>query len=208
MKTEIEIENWKRKELYSFFKDFEEPLFGVCVDVDCTKAYDTAKANHKSFFLSYLHKALIAANSIEAFKYRIENQRVFLYDKIHASTTILKPDSTFDFADIAYHEDYALFEQEAQEVIDRTSKSERLCSNVRFGEQVIHFSAVPWIHFTSLSHARKYATKCSCPKISFGKISNVNGRKLMPLSIHGHHALMDGITIGQYIDLFQAQLDK
>lgn len=208
MKTEIEIENWNRKELYAFFKDFEEPLFGVCVDVDCTKAYDVAMANRKSFFLSYLHKALIAVNSIEAFKYRIEDQRVFLYEKIHASTTILKPDNTFGFADIAYNEDYAVFEQEAKEVIDRTSKSKELCSNVRFGEDVVHFSAVPWIHFTSLSHARKYAIKCSCPKISFGKISNLNGRKLMPLSIHGHHALVDGITLGAYIDLFQTQLDQ
>jgi chloramphenicol O-acetyltransferase type A len=30
---------------------------------------------------------------------------------------------------------------------------------------VIHFSAIPWLDFTSLSHARSYTFPDSCPKI-------------------------------------------
>lgn len=207
MKTKIEIENWNRNKLYSFFKDFEEPMFGVCVNVDCTKVFYASKENKRSLFLAYLHKSLIAVNSIQAFKYRIEDEEVFVYDKIHASTTILKPDNTFGFADIEYTEDYVVFEKEAKEIINSVHNSKELHSN-KFGQAVIHYSAVPWVHFTSMSHARKYSIKCSCPKISFGKILNVNERIIMPVSIHGHHALMDGITIGEYIDLFQTKLDN
>jgi chloramphenicol O-acetyltransferase type A len=73
---------------------------------------------------------------------------------------------------------------------------------------VIHFSSLPWIKFTSISHARSFSFPDSCPKISFGKISEVNGVKVMPVSIHVHHALMDGIHVGQFIEGFQKQLDK
>jgi chloramphenicol O-acetyltransferase type A len=62
---------------------------------------------------------------------------------------------------------------------------------------------VPWIRFTSLSHARAFSFPDSIPKISFGKMVEEGGRQSMPMSIHVHHALMDGFHVGQYIDLFE-----
>ena len=53
MKTEIDISNWKREAHYHFFKDFEEPFFGININVDCTKAYEISKAYGYSFFLYY-----------------------------------------------------------------------------------------------------------------------------------------------------------
>jgi chloramphenicol O-acetyltransferase type A len=48
-------------------------------------------------------------------------------------------------------------------------------------DNVIHFSAIPWLDFTSLSHARSYTFPDSCPKISFGKMKiNENGKKPCP----------------------------
>ncbi|MDN3724202.1 CatA-like O-acetyltransferase [Aequorivita sp. SDUM287046] len=72
----------------------------------------------------------------------------------------------------------------------------------------IHFSAIPWIDFTSISHARSFSHPDSCPKISFGKMTETNGRKSMPISIHGHHALMDGYHVGQFIDQFQKLMSE
>jgi chloramphenicol O-acetyltransferase type A len=39
-------------------------------------------------------------------------------------------------------------------------------------------------------------------------MTEVNGRKQMPVSIHVHHALMDGFHVGQYIDLYQQLLSE
>jgi chloramphenicol O-acetyltransferase type A len=47
----------------------------------------------------------------------------------------------------------------------------------------------------------------SCPKISFGKMTNHNGKRTMPVSIHVHHALVDGLHLGQYIDCLQGLLN-
>lgn len=207
MKKEIDISNWNRKEHYNFFKDFEEPFCGINVNVDCTKAYEISKANKHSFFLYYLHKSLIAVNRVEPFKYRIEEDKVFLYDKVHASTTVLRPDNTFGFADIEFNSNYNEFQKNANNIFNTVKKENDLRLS-QYGEATIHYSATPWLHFTSVTHARKYSRKDSCPKITFGKIQEINHQKIMPISIFFHHGLMDGFHIGEYIDLFQKLLNE
>lgn len=53
MKQLIDVNSWIRKEHYHFFKDFDEPFFGITTKVDCTIAYKKAKDLGVSFFLYY-----------------------------------------------------------------------------------------------------------------------------------------------------------
>lgn len=203
----LDIEKWSRKDHFLFFSKFEEPFFGVTVMVDCTKAYQNAKSNGSSFFLYYLHAALQAANSIEPFRYRIKDGNVLIYEKINASPTINRENGTFGFSYMDYHEDFTDFEQSAKLEIESVKNSTGL-NPAGSGENVIHFSSIPWINFTSISHARSFSFPDSCPKISFGKINDRIGVKTMPVSIHVHHALMDGFHVSQFIDEFQKLLDR
>ena len=75
------------------------------------------------------------------------------------------------------------------------------------GQDIIRYSVLPWLNFTSLSHAMDAAKADSAPRITFGKITDVNGRCTMPVSIHVHHALADGLHVAQFLDLFQQHLD-
>ncbi|MEH6408107.1 MAG: CatA-like O-acetyltransferase, partial [Leeuwenhoekiella sp.] len=109
MKTILDLSTWARKEHFHFFRKFEEPFFGITAKVDCTEAYASAKNNEDSFFLSYLHKALVAANNVEPFKYRISDDEVYIYDEIHGSPTINRPDGTFGFSYIKYLPDFKKF---------------------------------------------------------------------------------------------------
>ncbi len=207
MKTKINQDNWLRKEQYRFFSGFDEPFFGVTVRTDVTKAYLVSRQEGRSFFLYYLYRALKAANEIDHFRYRIIENEVYLYSRTHASTTVDRPDGTFGFAYIKYDESEQLFCKKAAEEIDKTRKLRNLETAVS-GENYLHFSALPWLDFTSLSHARSFKFNDSSPKISFGRMTDHNGIKTMPVSIHGHHALMDGIHIGQFIRRFQELLDE
>ena len=71
MKQKLNLDTWNRKEHFLFFKQMEEPFFGITTTIDCTNAYDKAKELNISFFTYYLHKTLVAANAIENFRYRI-----------------------------------------------------------------------------------------------------------------------------------------
>jgi chloramphenicol O-acetyltransferase type A len=207
MKRLIEIDNWSRKEHYLFFKGFTEPFFGVTVHIDVTQAYATCQQQGYSFFLYYLHKALVAANSIANFKYRIIDDVLYEFDEVHASPTINRENGSFGFGYFTYYPSFLEFAEHAKKEIERVRSTNTLLPSTG-ADNVLHCSSVPWLQFTSVSHARPFQVPDSCPKITFGKMFESDGRQLMPLAVHGHHALMDGWHVAQFIDTMQAELDK
>jgi len=206
IRHEIDLETWARRDHYRFFSRFEEPFFGVTVNLDCTLAYRYAAEQERSFFLYYLYRAFKAANRTEAFRCRIAEDKVFLYDKVHASPTINRSDGTFGFAYMDFNEDEEQFYADARQASEAVKNSTGLVPSVS-GQNVIHCSALPWLSFTSLSHARSFSFIDSCPKISFGKLSGEDGKKLMPVSVHVHHGLADGYHVGQFVETFQRLLN-
>jgi chloramphenicol O-acetyltransferase type A len=207
MKEKIDINTWIRKDHFEFFNTFEEPFFGVTVDVDCTSTYQEAKETGVSFFLLYLHKSLAAVNKVEEFRYRIINGEVWKYDSVNAATTINRPNGTFGFGYMDFDPNFDNFKNEALKEIENVQQSTGLIPSSS-GENVIHYSALPWLNFTSMSHARKFSYHDSCPKISFGKVRDENGRKVMGISIHVNHALMDGFHVSQFVDEYQSLLNQ
>lgn len=206
MRKAFDLENWSRKDHFNFFNSFDEPFYGVTVDIDCTIAYNKCKKEDKSFFLYYMHQALAAANAIENFKLRIEDDQIYLYDQINASAVINRPDNTFGFSYIDYFSDFDEFQLAAKIEIEQVRNSTGLNLNGN-NTNVIHISAMPWLKFTSLSHARSFSFKDSCPKFSFGKMTEENGKKTMPFSIHVNHALADGYHISLFVDDFQKRMN-
>ena len=206
MKQILDIDRWERKAHFDFFRQFEEPFFGLTVHLEMSTAMRFVKRQGYSLFLYYLHCSLKAANQIKEFRYRIEGDQVIVYDKINASPTINRPDGTFGFAYMEYFEAFEPFSAAATEEIERVQKSSGLVPALS-SENVIHFSSIPWIDFSSLSHARSFRHKDSIPKISFGKITGKDPDQKMPVSIHAHHGLMDGYHVSKFIELFQDYLN-
>lgn len=206
MRKKIDVNAWNRKDHYHFFKTFDEPFFGISANVDVTKAYHISKENNISFFIYYLFLTLKTVNKIEEFRYRIEDDELFCYDTIHASATIDKNDGSFGFSLIEFKEDFREFLLYTGKEIERVRKVEGL----EFYEQknLIYVTAIPWISFTSVSHARHFEFKDSIPRIAFGKLIKEQERIIMPTSVHAHHALMDGYHVGKFFELFQNLLNN
>ncbi|MEO6631291.1 MAG: chloramphenicol acetyltransferase [Mucilaginibacter sp.] len=208
MRQKFDTSTWARKAHFEFFRKFEDPVYGVCVTIDCTAAYKFAKEKGVSFYLYTLYNALTAANSLQPFKLRIEGGEAFIYDRIDAASTIGRANGTFGFSYIDYDSSFEKFIAAAKLEVERVQARNDLELVNR--NNIIRFSSLPWIDFTSLSHARMFAADkedCS-PSISFGKMTEKDGKRTMPMSIHVHHALVDGLHIGQYVDCFQALMNK
>ncbi|MTI21949.1 chloramphenicol acetyltransferase [Fulvivirga sp. RKSG066] len=200
-KTYLDIDAWNRRDHFHFFRGFSEPFYGIVVDIDCTLAHKFAKENGHSFYLYYLYNSLKAVNTVEPFKYRIEGDKVVIYERIDPAPTVGREDGTFGFSYFPFHPDFEVFCKEARKVTDKV-KAE---STLKPGDEqhVIYYSALPWLKFTSISHARDLERPDSVPKISFGKLYDDGDKKMMPMSVHVHHALLDGYHVSQYVDLFQ-----
>ena len=204
MKHLIDLASWNRREHFAFFSAFEEPFFGLVATVNCTRALAEAKQLGVPFFLYYLHAALHAVNRVEAFRYRIEDGQVYCYERIHASATIGRPDHTFGFSFIEHHYKLADFLLTANAEIAAVQASAGLRLNETTGRpDVIHFSALPWVRFTGLTHARSFTHPDSCPKISVGQTYAEGAATLLPVSINVHHGLADGHHVGQFLAAFQ-----
>lgn len=208
MHQKLDLETWNRREHFLFFKQMEEPFFGITATIDCTAAYANAKILDVPFFIYYLHKTAVAVNTIEPFRYRIVDNEVHIFDRIDVSATIMRKDNTFGFSLIQYAKDLDAFKAITQKEIDRVQRTSGLFSR-EFEPNLIHFSALPWIDFTALSHARSFTFPDSCPKISFGKMTIAeDGKRTMSISIHVHHGLMDGFHVGQFLSLFQELMSQ
>ena len=70
----------------------------------------------------------------------------------------------------------------------------------------MYFTALPWLHFTSFSHARRWGQEDAIPRFAFGRADADGARLWMPFSVEVHHALMDGVHVGRYVQDFEAAL--
>lgn len=207
MKHEIDLKTWKRREHFEVFKNFDEPLFGITVRVECSAAYKKAKQSGYPFSNYYLYLSLKTVNEIEEFRYRIEDDKVYCYDGVGAGPTIFREDETFGYGFFDYYEDIEKFMSQAKIEADRV-RAERGLKFTHAGEDIIHYSTLPWADFTAVNHARVLTAGRSIPKITFGKITREGDNMWLPVDIHANHALMDGFHVGKFVERFQELLKE
>jgi chloramphenicol O-acetyltransferase type A len=200
----IDLDKWERRELFALFDTFSEPFHGVCLRVDCTETFRFAKDHHFSVFLTLVHRSLVAAHQVENFMMRSLDGDIWRYLTIHGGSAVGRPNGTIGFGHYPFHPQLHEFIREASLEVKRVKASTEI---TRYsGQDLIRYSTLPWFDFTSISHARDLSEKDSAPRITFGKISDVNGRSIMPVSIHVHHGLVDGEHVAQFVELFEQKL--
>lgn len=203
----LEIETWNRRQHFEFFKGFDNPFFNVCARVNVTPLLDLVRAAESiSFFISYHFLSMRAANDVEPFRYRLRGDRVIVHDQIHAGTTLLLADESFTFVYFDYTKDFETFHTRARESLAIARAGKSRLDEREDEDDLIHHSVVPWVAFTSISHARNWGRADSVPKIAFGKYLAEGGRMMMPVSVEVHHALLDGLHVGRYFEKFEAYL--
>lgn len=202
----LDLENWNRKAQFHFFRNYDQPFFNICAQVDITACQQFTRDKGLSFFLTSLYLATRAANDIPEFRYRLRSEKVLVHEVIHAGSTVLRRDETFGFCYFEYQPDFPTFhESAAQQLTDFLEKNPALDPRDE-RDDLIHYSVLPWIAFTSISHARRFGTEDSVPKIVFGKYEESGGRIKMPVSVEAHHALMDGLHAGRFFETLQGYL--
>jgi chloramphenicol O-acetyltransferase type A len=206
MPTYIDLDTWPRREVFEFYRNFDKPFFNVCLRLDVTNLLNELRKHPgMGVALTYHYFALKVANEIEQFRYRLRDGRVLVHDVIHGGTTLMLPNETFTLLYFDYAETFAEFIGPAQRALAETKKDGGF--NPRHDDDArIHCTTLPWIAFTSFSHARNSRRDDSVPKISFGKFIRENERTLMPFSVEVHHALVDGLHVGRYIARIEEML--
>lgn len=203
----IDLSNYPRKEHFEFFGQFDEPFFGVTVDVECGKAMQYCKEESISFYQFYTFQILKSINEVPELRHRLIDGEIFDMEEIHVSSTVLREDKTFGFSKILYKNSFVEFAKGMKEETQRVKNSAGL-NLIPDQRDVIHYTAAPWLNFTSISHARHFKFKDTIPKLAVGKAIEKVGNCMLPVSIHAHHALVDGYHLSLFYEKLSQFLGK
>ena len=202
MDREIDLKDCSRKATYEFFKDYRDPFFNFTANVDVTELYDFCRIRKLSFSLAALWVALQAANSIPEFRTRLRDGRIIEFSEVQATQTILNDDDTFSFSYYENRPNVIEFVNAGQAA---TAKYKELKTFDVESDRLdlIYFSVIPWVSFTSFKHASRLERTLTIPRIVFGRFFSEGQRQKMPLSVEANHMVMDGLHVGRFFNSFE-----
>jgi len=205
---EFNIDSWNRKDQYEFFKTYDDPYFNLTTQIEVTNLYNYCKKNDLSFFLACLHLTVESANEIMEFRLRIIDKKLVEFKSINIGSTVLNDDKTFSFCYFKREISIEEFDCSGKIVLQRHREGTEFDANEDYLD-LIHCSFIPWVSFTSFKHARNKELESSgIPKFVFGKYVEENKKIRMPFSIEVHHALMDGLHVGEFLEIFQDKINS
>lgn len=202
----IEFTNPHRKKHFDYFRSMNHPHYSITANVDISSFLQRINDENLKFTPSMVYQLSAVAHQIPAFLQRIRGEEAVQHEFVHPSFSVsTKVSDVFSFCRVDYQGEFKDFYQRA------INKIEQMQSNPVFEDEegrddFLYLSAVPWVSFTSISHAMHYHPHDSIPRISWGKYFKDGDKTLMPLSLTAHHALVDGRNMGEYFNLFEEKL--
>lgn len=202
----IDLETWRRREHFLLFREYERPHFSTTAAVDVSACYAASRGEGTSFTLAMLFAAMQAANAVEAFRLRLREDGIWCHDAVGIGCTVLRPDRTFGFAYFAHDTSFARFAAEGKGEMERARAGTTLSDEREADDATLHATVLPWIRFTSFTNAMR--REDSVPKLTFGKRYAEGGAWFVPVCVEVHHALVDGIDVGEFFEQLEALLAR
>lgn len=193
---EIELETWNRKEHYQFFRRMDYPVYNICFELDVTRYRRFAKKAGLSFNNALLYLSTRTLNEIENFRYRSRDGKVIVHDSTHPSFAAMSGDSgLFKLVTVDYQSDLRSFNAN----VNAASRAESPffpLEQLKGRDDLIFFSAIPWIAFTSLDHTVNLNKDDAVPRITWGKFQRRGMRLMLPYNMQVSHLFVDGYHLG------------
>ncbi|HVR44369.1 MAG TPA: CatA-like O-acetyltransferase [Thermoanaerobaculia bacterium] len=200
----LDLDGWKRREHFDYFRRIALPFFSVSVEIEVTMLREACRAGGRSFFLASLFHALYAANQTEEMRMRLRGERVWVHERLRISSTILRPDETFGFIRLDPEDDAGAFEERGRTAMERARGGGPSLSD-EGDDDVIYHSTLPWIRFTGFTNALPLGGD-SIPRVVFGRCAPDGTRWRMPVAVEVHHALVDGLAVARFLERLEKRV--
>lgn len=212
MSIKININNWKRKSTYLFFKDYTNPYISVISELDITNIYNIHKKYNYSFYGLMSYVSLKAMSNIEEFYvgYKQDDlNEIYRFDNLAISNTIINKDDCLDFTDyIEYKKgielkDFLLrFSEKELEAINGNKEFNSVLDSHR-----IYATTLPNIKFSGFSEPINSNYNDSAIRLCWGKYYDNCDKKNINYSILVNHCFEDGKQIGEFFEALQYEID-
>ena len=196
----VDLNNYRRKEIFNFNKGISNPFYVLGFNIDVTEVYEYVKKEGLSFYYAFIWLCTEAINMTEEFHYIFENGELYYIEQRHPSFTDMKKDDDLYYIVTMKHDnDIKSFCQRAKELSENQNHFNNHQTETN---DLIYYTCVPWLEMTALTNERDLsnpkAKEDSVPRIGWGKYIQEKGRKKMNVSIEVNHILIDGIHINYF----------
>ncbi|MEM1214120.1 MAG: CatA-like O-acetyltransferase [Bacteroidota bacterium] len=203
----ITFDDPHRRKHFEFFNGMDQPHFSLVANVNIASLLAVVKEKRLPFNTAVVYVLARAANELPVFRWRIRDQSVVEHPSVQPSFTVpTEASSVFSFCTVTYDADPQVFLTRAAEVL-RAMQTNPSLEDEPGRDDYLFLSAIPWVSFTSLTHAMHYNPVDSVPRISWGKYFWQGEQCWMPLGVQAHHALVNGNDLGDYYQRVQELLD-
>lgn len=193
----IDLDNWRRRSQFDFFRAVASPHFSLTATVDATRLVEDLKPRGISVFNGALFAIMAAANGVPELRTRFRGGQVIEHEVVHASVTVPIEDDRFAFCDIEFSPHWPDFDARCRKVVADAKRQTVIADKVAHRDDWIYLSCLPWISFTAMTNPTNGPDDCT-PRISWGKLDRHGGAWHMPVAVEAHHALVDGIHVGKF----------
>ena len=202
----IDMNSYRRKAHFDYFRSLQYPYVGVTGEQDVTAALRFSKEAGRSFYLTILHAAALAADAVPELRQRIHKNQIVEYSECPTSHTERIQGGEYCYCTLHHHMSISDYFEAADEA--RRNCAMNGIKEDENSESMYFVSTLPWLHYTSLIQPVSCNDE-SNPRITWGKYSiTESGKVIMPVSILAHHALVDGVHIAQFYGNLEREIEN
>lgn len=199
----IDMNQYPRREHFAHFCSLAYPYVGLTAEVDVTDLVEQIKGQKLPVFLTFCYVISQAANNVPELRQRIADGKIVEYDRCITSHTLALEDGTYCYCELETDMPYGEFVPYARQV-QEDARNARSLTDEGDANRLFFFSTLPWMTFTGVVQPTPYPAD-SNPRMIWGKYHQREGRTVLPLSLQCHHALVDGLHIGQFFENVQGE---
>ena len=200
----IDMDHYPRKAHFDYFRSLPYPYAGTTVNTDVTEALRYSRRRGRSFYLTFLHAAALAADAVPELRQRIHGDGIIEYAQCPTSHTEMKADGTYCYCTVRHHMNLEAYYEQAEQ-------ARAACRNGGIAEdddveRMYFVSTLPWLHYTALIQPVAAGDE-SNPRITWGRYeTDAAGRSVMPVTLLVHHALADGVHLAAFYERLAEQI--
>lgn len=205
MKSKIDINEWKRKKQFAFFNNFTNPYASITSQVDVDEIVRYSKDKKLSFYGLMSYVVAKSLNEIDEYKYVLEEDGVYKYDKLNVSFSNLTINNELNFSrTVEFNEEPNTFLRNF-EIAKEESKTS---FNIPYDKEKnkIYITCVPWIRISSVNNPINGVD--SNPRICWGKYFLDKDKYMIDISIQVNHAFQDGYHLAMFFIKLQDNLNN
>lgn len=210
MFTPIDLSTWPRGQMFYYFSHIAPTGYSLTVSMDVTALHHTIKQAGLKFFPAYLWLVTKNLNEQIEFKCAVENGQLGYFDTLVPLYATIHPDDhTISLMWTEYCDCFRVFYRQYLENQRQFGNQHGVLAQPQTPppKNAYTVSCLPWVSFQHFA-VHSYENKAYYfPSIEAGKIEEIDGRLMMPLSITCHHATTDGYHIHLFLEHLQQDMN-